>query len=122
MLIPLEAKVESLHARLRHSCGLNHLHYVTPSVPQGATATYCSDPRTAPTRPGLFVQRLEERTARFIARALVNPPFLLLTRGCGFDRLAWLTYGERGHKGREGDSESARRGRRTVWKRKKDTK
>ena len=24
--------------RLRHSCGLNHLHYVTTSIPQGGTA------------------------------------------------------------------------------------
>ena len=104
----------------RGELGFRIVGYVL--IPQGATATYCSDPCTAPTRPRLFVQRREEHTARFIARALVNPAFLLLTRGCSFDRLALLTYGERGHRGREGDSKSARRGRKTVSKPKKDTK
>jgi len=56
--------------QLRHSYGLNHLHYVTTSIPQGGmgfrivgyvlipqggTVTYCSGPRTAPTPPSPLV-------------------------------------------------------------------
>ena len=38
MLIPPGAEVESLHASERDSYGLNHLHYVTASIPQGGIA------------------------------------------------------------------------------------
>jgi len=38
MLIPLEAEVESLHPSAAHFYGLNHLHYLTTSIPQSAIA------------------------------------------------------------------------------------
>ena len=40
------------------------------------------------------MQRLEERTAEFIAPALVNPAFLLLTGGREGSSLVWVTHGE----------------------------
>jgi hypothetical protein len=107
MLIPLEAEVESLHPSAAHFYGLNHLHYLTTTMPEGRVAPASSTgsglsasslARPRPARraglphprirshpaerdchlllwppdagnPTQIMQRLEERTAKFIAPA-----------------------------------------------------
>ena len=80
MLMPLEAEVQSFHApaaaflRPQSSSLRGHQH------PAGRDCHLLLWPSDGAT-PTQMMQRLEEGTAKFIAPALVNPAFLLLTRG-----------------------------------------